>query len=65
MYVEKIKCDTVVKTQNKLYVEIQGETITYTSKEDYDYINLVIGGIWNVEHIGLWINISGIKKLVP
>jgi len=39
MYVEKIKCDTVAKTKNKLYVEIDGETITYSSKEDYDYIN--------------------------
>ena len=39
MYVEKIKCDTVVKTKNKVYVEFQEKTITYTSKKDYDYIN--------------------------
>jgi hypothetical protein len=35
----EMQCDTVVKSDDKLYVEIDNKTLTYIDKKSYDEIN--------------------------
>jgi len=39
MYVEKMKPDTVLKSNTKAYVEIDNMTLTFTEKKKYDLLN--------------------------
>lgn len=52
----KVECDTVIKTDDKAYVEIDGLTLTYTDKKSYDRVNdstifykVVSYNLYNVE----------------
>lgn len=52
----KVECDTVIKTDDKAYVEIDDLTLTYTDKKSYDRVNdstifykVVSYNLYNVE----------------